>query len=96
MKISSDWVVYYLRSFSLCDANTSNAQIGRAVKQVLDGMGCIVDRKIVQVRSPVVRSMEAEFSKTEFAKVGCVYDLSIERLPEFFKKLSVVLKIKLK
>jgi len=95
MKISSDWVVYYLRSFGLCDSNTSNAQIGRAVKQVLDGMGCIVDRKIVQVKSPVVRAMEEEFSKTEFAKIGCVYDLSVDRLPEFFRKLCGALKIKL-
>jgi hypothetical protein len=95
MKISSDWVVYYLRSFGLCDDNTSNAKIGRAVKQVLDGMGCIIDRKIVQVKSPVVRAMEAEFSKSEFAKIGCVYDLNVNRLQEFFKKLSDVLGIKL-
>ena len=94
MKISSDWVVYYLRSFDLYD-NPSNVPIGMAVKRVLTEMGCIEDPTVIQVKSPVVRAMKEEFRETEFAKIGCVYDLSIDRLPEFFKKLGMTLGVDL-
>jgi hypothetical protein len=92
MKISSDWVVYYLRSFNLCEASSNNA-IGKAVKKVLTEMGCIEDPTVVQVKSPVVRAMKEEFGESDFAKIGCVYDLPVDRLPEFFKKVGQALKI---
>jgi hypothetical protein len=95
MKISSDWIVYYIRSFNLYD-NPSNVPIGRAVKQVLTEMGCIEDPAVIQIKSPVVRAMKKEFGESEFAKVGCVYDLSIDRLTEFFKELSIKLGIEIK
>lgn len=92
MKISSDWVVYYLRSFNIFD-DPSNIPIGKAVKRVLTGMGCIEDPTVIQVQSPIVRALKEEFGESDFAKIGCVYDLDIDRLPEFFKKLGAALGI---
>jgi len=94
MKISSDWVVYYIRSFNLYE-HSSNIPIGRAVKQVLTEMGCVEDPVIIQVKSPVVSALKKEFSESEFAKIGCVYDMSIDRLPEFFKKVGNALGIEI-
>ena len=48
---------------------------------------------VVQVKSPVVRAMKEEFGESDFANIGCVYDLPVDRLPEFFKKVGQALKI---
>ncbi len=39
--------------------------------------------------------MEKDFGEADFAKIGRVYDIGVDRLPEFFKKLSEALNFKL-
>lgn len=39
MKISSDWVVYYIRSCGVC-RDISNLVLGKKIKDVLSDMGC--------------------------------------------------------
>lgn len=87
MKISSDWIVYYIQSFGLYDSKT-NRPIGTAVKNVLVEMGCTPTTSVPQVKSPLLIAMQKEFGESEYAKIGRVYDIDVDRLPEFFKKLA--------
>ncbi len=87
MKISSDWVVYYIRSYGVCK-DSSNSALGIAIKDVLEGMGCPQDPKGVQVRSPLFNEMHEALAKAGFAKIGFSYDIDSKRLPLFFKTLS--------
>jgi hypothetical protein len=94
MKISSDWVAYYIRSFNLYSSKT-NRPIGQAVKNVLVEMGCTPTTSVPQVKSPLLRAMQKEFGESEYAKIGRVYDINIDRLPEFFKKVGDALGIEI-
>jgi hypothetical protein len=87
MKISSDWVVYYIRSCGVC-RNVPNNTLGLQIKEVLSGMGCPQNPEGVQVRSPLYNAMHEELAKAGFARAGLTYDIELNRLPEFFRKLS--------
>lgn len=87
MKISSDWVVYYIRSCGLCKV-VHNTTLGLQIKEVLSGMGCPQSPEGVHVRSPFYNKMHEEMTEAGFANSGFTYDIEMRRLPEFFKKLS--------
>lgn len=88
MKISSDWIVYYLRSFGLCEG-VHNRKIGQAVSQVLSGMNCPQDPLGKQMPAPT------KISENELADYGLQYVVKPEDLPKLFKKLAEELDFEL-
>jgi hypothetical protein len=88
VKISSDWVVYYLRSFNLCEG-VHNRKIGIAVSKVLEEMNCPQDPKGKQIFAP------SKISETDLADRGLQYVVKPEDLAEFFKKLAEELDFEL-
>lgn len=88
MKISSDWIVYYLRSFGMCEG-VHNRKIGYAISEVLAGMNCPQNPVGKQILAP------NKISETGLAENGLQYDIKPESLPEFFKKLSEALEFDL-
>lgn len=89
MNISSDWIVYYLRSYGLCEG-VHNIKIGIAVKNAFDSMGCKQNPMGEQVLAPPPKR-----SETALATDGRRYDIALADLPEFFKKLSEALEVEL-
>jgi hypothetical protein len=88
VKISSDWIVYYLRSFGLCEG-VHNRKIGTAISNVLSSMNCPQNPEGKQFTAPT------KISETGLAEHGLQYDIKPENLPELFKKLSEVLEFNL-
>jgi len=88
VKISSDWVVYYLRSFNICEG-VHNRKIGHAVEVVLADMGCPQMPKGKRMMAP------SKVSETDLAIRGFHYDILPKDLPKFFKKLAEALEFDL-
>jgi len=88
VKISSDWIVYYLRSFGFCE-DVHNRKIGQVVSQVLSSMHCPQDPLGKQVPAPT------KVSETELADRGLQYVVRPEDLMELFKKLAEELDFEL-
>jgi hypothetical protein len=94
MKINSDWVIYYLRSHGFCK-ESKNAQLGKIVKRILEGMDCPLVPEGVAKQSPLYKEMHAELAKLDFARTGMVYEIELDRLPSFFRNLANELKIEI-
>ena len=87
MKISSDWVIYYVRSWGICE-NIHNRALGRHIGDIMTDMGCTRSKKRAQVRSLFKKTENEEPTNDKFARSGYTYDIEMSRLPEFFTKLS--------
>jgi len=94
MKISSDWVIAYLRQFGYCEGIRNNV-LGLKIKDVFSSMGCrqIPDQEHF---STLVKNAVGKFiSPYGLPRDGYHYEIDVGQLPEFFKTLEQVLEEKI-
>ncbi len=87
MKISSDWIIAYLRQFGYAESIRNNV-LGSKIKGLLSAMGCkqVPDHELVGTL--VKRAVGKIISPYGLPRDSYHYEIDVGQLPELFRGLE--------